>query len=220
MLAKILTMSALIFLGTEVLAQDTKFEKDSETAIEETKEVKDGKTVRKVRAGKVQTREGEPRVGDINDSEITQIKRRQESLNLTSFGFGPFWSNNLGKGEMMYGASYGYHWEVSTTGEIVAEVTGGTNDKGRMINGGIGFNFIPMTTSVSPLVGAQFGMGYGKGKDEDGVVLDRGGFSIQGNLGLRMFRLATTQLEVISTYTALLSKPTPYIFGLQVRVLW
>lgn len=220
MVARILTLTALIFLGTEVLAQDTEFQPNSETAVEETKEVKDGKTVRKVRAGKVKQREGEPRVGEIEDSDITQIVRRQESLNLKAFGFGPYFSNNIGKGKIMYGASYGYHWEVSTTGEIVGEIVGAGNSEGSMINGGIGFNFIPLTTSVSPVVGAEFGMGYGTGKDEDGKKIGIGGFSLQGNLGLRMFRLATTQFEIMGTYTATLSSPSPYIAGLQVRILY
>ena len=198
----------------------TQFQKNSESAIEETEEVQGGKTVRRLRTGKVKNRIGDAKVGDIEDDEVDQVRRRQKSLSLTSFGFGPFGSSNIGRGQMLYGASYGRHWEVSTIGEIVAEVKGAANGHAGFGAADLGFNIIPMTGSISPVVGLAFGAGYGAGQDRNDVSIRHGGFSLQGNLGLRMFRLADTQMEIMGTYAAILSDPSPNIFGVQLRVLF
>lgn len=212
-------LSCAMLLTRPSFAQQT-FQRNSEGRIEETEEVKDGKRTRTIRSGKVKQRQGEARVGEIEDDEVSQVERRQKSLHLTSLGFGPFGSTNLGKGALMYGASVGWHWEVTTTGEIVAEIVGAANGNGAMINGALGFNFLPLTGDFSPIIGGEFGAGYGSGKDSGGISRSQGGFSAQGNLGLRLFRLSSTQMEIMGTYTTLLSTSNPNIYGIQLRVLY
>lgn len=215
----VLALTATLY-GPHAKAEDTtQFQKNSETATEMTEETIDGKTVRKVRTGKVK-QAGDSRVGNIQDDEVDQIQRRQKSLHLTAVGFGPFTSGNLGKGNLMYGASIGKHWEVSTTGEILAELVGAANSQGSMASGHLGFNFIPMTGSISPVAGAALGFGYGQGRNSAGDRISEGGFSGQANLGLRMFRLSETQMEIMGTYTAIFSQPSPNIFGAQLRILF
>lgn len=194
---------------------ETVMQKGTETVVEETTEVLEGKTVKKTRSGKVKQRQGEPQVGDLEDDEIEQVVRRQKSLNLTAFGFGPYTSSNIGNDKLLYGISFGKHWEVTTTGEIFADISAVLNEKGSFLNSALGFAFLPMTGQVSPVIGAGLGMGYG-----DGDLRDKGGFSGEFILGARLFRLSQTQMEIIGNYSTLFTEGTLGVVGAQLRVLY
>ena len=195
--------------------QTLRFEKDSERAVEETVIQKDGKTLRQMKSGKVRQRQGEARVGEIEDGEIDQISRRQKSWSLSSFGFGPYGSSSIGDSKVMYGFSYGHHWEVATTAELKADVLGVVNSKGSLWHGGLGMSYLPFTTSVSPLIGASLGFGYASGNQKNA-----GGFSGQINLGLRFFRLSETQMEIVANYTGVFDGGSPGVYGMQLRLLY
>lgn len=199
-------------------AQDeTEFQGNSETAIEETVEQKDGKTVRKIRQGKVRQRKGEAQVGAIEDDEVESVQRRKKALRLWTFGFGPFSSGDVGEDKMLYGASLGRHWEVSTVGEITADALGVMNGEGSLWNLALGFSWLPLRGELSPVIGAGFGMGYA---DTDPDQENAGGFSGQFNAGLRMFRLADVQLEILATYVVIFAEDNPGVFGAQLRGLF
>lgn len=215
-----MSVLTLILPARLIWAQETQFQKGTEQVIEETEKVEDGKKVRTIRSGQPSDRKGGPRVGEIEAGEVDQVQRRRKSLNLSAFGFGPFISSNVGDKAIMYGASMGRHWEVSTVGEIVAEFSGAANGHGGLGNFGLGFNAIPLRDEISPVIGAELGLGFANGRDEDDKKVTRGGFTLQGNLGARMFRLASTQMEIMGTYTAILASPTLYVAGLQIRVLY
>lgn len=199
------------------LAEATDFQSGSENVVEETVEQKDGKTVRRIRSGQVRGREGGARVGEIEEGEVNRVARRQKSLSLSSFGFGPYGSSDVGQGRLLYGFSYGHHREVSTTGEITADLLGVFNGHGSFWHGGIGFSFLPLTTNVSPVVGAALGFGWADvNKDKENV----GGFSGQVNLGARLFRLSETQMEILANYTSIFESGSPGVYGVQLRVLY
>lgn len=214
-----------LFFQFQVFAEKTEFQQNSEEVIEQTETVNpDGTRTKTIRSGKPRTNK-QPTVGNIQDDQIHQIERRQKSLSFTGLGFGPFGSSNVGNSKILYGLSVGHHWEVMTTGEIVLEATGAFNGDGFLLNPALGFNYMPMVTEFSPIIGGEFGYGAAYGKDtSDGAPVDsktsRGGFSLQANLGLRMFRLASTQMEVMGTYTVILSSPSFSIYGVQLRVLF
>lgn len=213
LMALLISKFALVLLPTA--KAETVMQKGTETVVEETTEVIEGKTVKKTRAGKVKQRQGEPQVGDLEDDEIDKVVRRQKSLNLTAFGFGPYTSSNIGEDKLLYGLSFGKHWEVTTTGEIFADLTAVINEKGSFINSALGFAFLPMTGQVSPVIGAGLGMGYG-----DGDLRDKGGFSGEFIVGARLFRLSQTQMEVVGNYSTLFTEGTLDVVGAQLRVLY
>jgi hypothetical protein len=217
-LAAILLAGFFVFtlLSVNVRAEGTQFQNGSESVLEETTQTVDGKTTRTTRMGKARTRTGEARVGEIEESEVNVIERRQKALRLTSFGFGPYASGSVGEHKTLYGFSYGKHWEVSTTGEIVAEILYAGNGDGGLANLGLGYSIIPLRSEFSPIFGAEFGLGTGKGNaDSTGA-----GFSVQVHAGVRAFRLADVQMELMATYTALLSNASLDAGGLQLRVLY
>jgi hypothetical protein len=193
------------------------FQRGSEEAVEETTETTpDGKTIRRTRRGKVSNRNGEMRVGEIEDGDVDRVARRQKALNHTVFGFGPFGSSNVGEKQMLYGFSYGKRWEVTTTGEISLDFLGAANGKGSLWNAGLGFNFLPSTSDISPLIGGAFGFGFASPNEGPSA----GGFSGQVNAGVRMFRLSEAQMEVVASYTAVFTDKTPGVYGAQLRILF
>ena len=107
--AFILSIISLLSTGRVCKAEGTEFQKNSEHVIEESEETRDGKRVLKLRSGQVRDRQGSPKVGEIEEGETEQVRRRIKSLALSSFGFGPFISSNVGSKHLLYGVSYGKH---------------------------------------------------------------------------------------------------------------
>lgn len=195
---------------------DAEFQRNTEQSTVETWQESDGKITREVKTGKTRQRQGPARVGEIEEGEIDRVSRRQKSLSLKYFGFGPYGSSKVGDSSLLYGFSYGHRWEVSTTGEITADLLSAINGKGSLWYGGLGFSLLPMTTNISPLVGASVGFGYADGDKNHNT----GGFAGQFSAGLRMFRLSETQMEIVGNYTAVFGSGAPGVYGVQIRVLY
>jgi len=160
-----------------------------------------------------------PQVGDIQDDEIDRIDRRVKSHKFTSFGFGPFGSSTSNKGGIMYGLSYGKHWEANETGEIRFDVQAAANSASQFLGLELGYGYMPFTGDISPIFGAELGAGvarYHKGDDSKNAA----GFSGGVLTGLRLFRTSDTQLELLASYHAVFAEATPGIYGLQLRILY
>lgn len=198
----------------QVFAQN--YQQGSVQVTEETESQNpDGTVVRKKVVGKAKQRKGEMQVGEIEDDEIDQVQRRQKTLNHTIFGFGPAGSTNVGENAMLYALTYGYRWEVTTNSEIASEFMGSTNSKGFFGNWTLGFNYMPSRGSVSPIFGLGFGLGAANGNEKSSS-----GFSGQLNAGVRLFRLAVTQMELMGSYATIFSDQNHAVYGLQLRILY
>lgn len=156
-----------------------------------------------------------PQVGEIEEPQVRKYQRRHESLNLTSLGFGPFSSSKIGENGILYGFSYGKIWETSDVWEIRGDGLLSINGKGLLVSAGIGPSWIPMTGNFSPFIGGQLGLGYAKGNEDS-----EANFSGQFNVGLKMFRLSNAQMEILGSYTTILSSKNLSVYGLQLRLLY
>ena len=214
-----LFLTVFVMLSLTVVAQEQsdseEIQPGSESMIKKTTEEKDGVTTETVHAGKVKSRKGGPKVGQIEDSETGKFKKRFESLNLSAFGFGPYTGQNVGNNKVMYGLSFGKIWDLKEAWEIRADLFGAFNSVGSFINFGLGPDYIFNDGDISPFLGGQ--LGYGFAKADDTI---KGSFYAQANLGLKMFRLSTTQLEVLGSYSMLLVEGNFNILGVQLRLLY
>ena len=160
-----------------------------------------------------------PRVGDIRPEEVKRVNTRIESHHFTTFGFGPYGSSTSNKGGMMYGLSYGRTWEGSETGEIRFDINGAANSDSQFFNLGLGYGFIPSTEDISPIIGGELGLGYA-GYKKDGDSKSRGGFTAGAFGGIRFFRTADTQLELLAKYNAVIAEDSPGVYGIELRLLF
>lgn len=205
----------LMVVSKPAQANETQFQSDSEQVVEETIEQKDGKTVRKVRSGKVREREGDAKVGDIESGEVNKYQNRHKALTLSSFGFGPFTSWNTGEGHLLYGLSLGRVWEVNAHWDLRFDLFTAFNSDGAYFSGGFGPSYLFMDGDISPFAGGLIGMGYANGDDHSS-----GGFSGQVHVGARMFRLSDKQMEVLLSYAGVFSDVSLSVTGLQLRLLY
>lgn len=202
------------FFSQQIFAQN--YQQGSVQVTEETESQNpDGTVVRKKVVGKAKQRKGEMQVGEIEDDEVDQVQRRQKTLNHSLFGFGPGGSTNVGESTMLYSLTYGYRWEVTTNAEIASEFMGSTNSKGFFGNWTLGFNYMPSRGSVSPIFGLGFGLGAANGNEKSSS-----GFSGQLNAGVRLFRLAETQMEIMGSYATVFSDQNHAVYGVQLRILY
>jgi hypothetical protein len=182
-------------------------ESGTEEVIEETTEIRDGKKVRTIRKS----------TSNSQYDESLQEPQRKKAMKNTVFGFGPFGRSTLGEGKLNYGFTWGKRWEVAPKAEISSSLLAVINSDGSVWNGGLGINFIPMATEVSPLIGAELGLGAASGLNgKDGGA----GFSGQINAGARMFRSSETQMEVVASYTGVFGVDAPGAYGLMLKVLY
>ena len=153
-----------------------------------------------------------------NDDGSRSVQRHQ-SLDLWSFGFGPYTESNLNIDGMIYGFSIGRHFEVSDLAEIRAEAFTGINSDGFGLTATIGAALIPLTSEISPVIGAGVGFGLA-----DGIGVDtQFGFAGTGIAGLRMFRSSTTQLELAFRYHTVFSNNglgLPALYGAEISILF
>jgi hypothetical protein len=160
-----------------------------------------------------------PTVGDIEDQEIERIDRRVKTHQFSSFGFGPFGSSTSNKGGVMYGLSYGKHWEANENGEIRFDAQAAANSASQYFGLNLGYGFLPFTSDISPIFGAELGAGYAGYKKGDDSK-NAGGFGGGAFTGLRFFRTADTQLELLASYHAVFAGDVPGVYGLQLRILY
>lgn len=73
---------------------------------------------------------------------------------------------------------------------------------------------MPVRSSISPLIGAEFGGGFSSGERSGG------GFTVSGYGGIRLFRLSDAQLELLGSYTAVLAQNAAGAFGVQLGILF
>ncbi len=213
-----------ILLATQFLGINQSFaegEADEEiqpgtgTITTTTTEEKDGKKIETTKTGKVKTRKGEPRVGQIDESEAGKYKTRYKALNLSSFGFGPIYSKNIGDAKVLYGLSVGKIWDLREHWNLKLDFSGAFNSKGSFMTGALGVHYLFNDTDISPFVGGLFGYGYANGNDSD-----KGAFSSTAEAGVRFFRLSETQLEIAGTYSTLFVEENLSIYGVQIRILY
>ena len=162
-------------------------------------------------------------VGNIQDYEVNQLKKRRKSLNLWGFGFGPSWSRHLESKAMMYSASLTHHREVHEHGELRIRFGAGGAEDGSAYQGSatLGGAFFPFTGDITPLIGAEFGFGITSGKELN--VRETSGYTGAGIVGVRFFRTSDTQMELTFRYESLVKeneKGRPAHWGAQISILY
>ena len=166
-------------------------------------------------------RVAEVEVGKIKESEVHQLSRRRESLNLWGLSFGPYSVRNMETDELVYAFALTNHREVSERAEIRFRLGAGISEKANAHSASmtIGGAFMPFTGDVTPVMGGEFGFGYAAGKKVDTAA----GFAGAGILGLRFFRTSTTHMELTGRYETYaksndVGKPATY--GVQLAILF
>lgn len=151
------------------------------------------------------------RVGEIPEEERGRIKSRVESLSFTTFGFGPAGATDMNNSKMFYAFQFGKNWEVGEMAEIRSSLSlqFPSKDSGYFVMGGLGGSFIPITTDISPIVGAELGFGTSGGKD----ISSKTGFGYSLYGGVRLFRTSNTQLSIEAFYRGLFEKDSPKVYG-------
>ena len=157
---------------------------------------------------------GGKKVGEIQEGQALKYKRRYESLNLNAFGIGPFASSTITNNKALFGLSYGKVWEASDIWDIRADALGAFGNNASFIFGGFGPSFILSADPIAPFLGFELGVG--------GTYVNstsKSGFAYALNGGLKIFRLADTQLEILGTYTKLFSEDLG-AYGIQLRLMY
>jgi hypothetical protein len=134
-------------------------------------------------------------VGAIRPSETKTLQRRHESKRFTAAGLGPAGFGNVDEDNPSYDFYVGRFWEVNPHAAIKAlgEVTSDLDDN-HMVDFNLGSNLYALPTEVSPYVGGQMGLSYGRGmgepKDNDF------GFNVGASIGALLLRTADAQMNL------------------------
>lgn len=172
------------------------------------------------RRGQNEGRQGGPRVGEINEGETRKLKKRIEALRLTSLGIGPFGSSQVESNPLNYGFSYYKHFEAGVNGEILLGATAAFSGTSSFLFGGVGGNYLFSPEDVSPVAGAEFGLGAAHYTKDSATTINESGFAAKFNGGVRFFRTSDAQMEILASYTTLFSSSHPGFYGVEVRVLF
>ena len=194
---------------------------DSEVIIKERrKKLPDGTEEAEIRSGKVKPpSKNPPRVGELNDDDLTKVVRRVETLHLWSFALGPGNASNMSNPNMFYTFGMTRHMEVSPHGEL--RFGGFTNlpskGKGNLSIIELGGSWFPSTLDISPVLGGTFGMGSILTEDRDLT----GGFSMGVHAGMRFFRTAKAQMSLEAALkTLFVSGDKPLMMAIQLGILY
>ncbi len=158
------------------------------------------------------------KVGEITESEVTEVSRRTESKNYTYLALGPYALSNLGVSGAGYYFGYGKLWEVTPNAAIKFMAEWALRSKGETatfgtISGGANYFFTPDSTSF--FVGADFG--YGGAATTAPNLKSSSGFSIGLQAGVVFFRTASTQMSLTGRYVTIFEdneSGTPSMAGL------
>ena len=160
-------------------------------------------------------------VGNISDRDIDAVKRRVKSLNLWGYGIGPASSSGLNSDKMMYSVNITNHRDASLQGEIRWGARGAFAEDGKagFSSLSLGGAYFFSKSSISPLIGGEFGFAGAYGDDVDPVA----GFMVGGLLGVRFFRTSDTQLDLTGRCDFLLKETEeekqPSVCSLNLSVL-
>jgi hypothetical protein len=159
-----------------------------------------------------------PRVGEITQEQQYQVRTRVESLDSTSFSFGPSWASDTNNENMYYSLHLGRNWEGSVNAEIRLSLDGAlaSQGTGSWVAGTIGGAWLFSTNDISPVVGGEFGYGYTHIKNAN----DANGFVVGGFAGVRFLRTSTAQLSLEAFVQSILNQDNPILSGLRVGILF
>ena len=155
-----------------------------------------------VKAQEVDTSQ-DPAIQKTKEENSPQdLNKKTKSFGLTKFAIGPSWVGNLGEGGQLYSASVGHIYQVMEPAEIRLESSLAWNSKAVLWNLGIGAAWIPSHTNISPVLGGLFGLGASDGK------YSSASFGLSGSVlaGIRLFKKADTQLEIMTRYTVIFDR--------------
>jgi hypothetical protein len=159
-----------------------------------------------------------PRVGEITQEQQFQVRTRVESLNSTSFSFGPSWASDTNNENMYYSVHVGRNWEASVNGEIRLNLDAAlaSQGTGSWLAGTIGGAWLFSTSDISPVVGGEFGYGYTHIKNGT----DANGFVVGGFAGVRFLRTSTAQLSLEAFVQSILNQENPILSGLRFGIIF
>lgn len=167
-------------------------------------------------------------VGNISDASVNRVQKRRISLNLTGWGFGPHWSRNLDSSTHMYAFSYTKHKEVSEHVDLRMMGNFALSDDADAVflTASLGGSYFFSVKDISPLIGGSFGLGAAdamRSKDNEDRPEGVAGFTASVFAGGRLFRTATSQIEITLRAETLLGKNEkgfPSNYGLQLAILY
>jgi hypothetical protein len=209
---------ALLFCSVFARAQDDDNMQVDSVHQETRVENEDGSQVRTHKSGRPRSRSGDLRVGEIQSGDVERIRTRVQSLSLWSVSLGPAYLSKFENNNMFYSLGIAHHWDVSEQAEVRLRFNGAaaSKDSGYYLGAGIGGAYFFSTTNISPLLGAEFGVGTAGAHDMD----TQSGFGGGVFGGVRFFRTATTQLEVLAFYNTIFAKENPGLWGVQLALLY
>jgi len=144
-------------------------------------------------------------VGDISNTD--RLVKRIQTKDFWVIGLGPAWLVNFNDTKTGISVPFGRIWEASENGEIrlLGElITTGDSYFGKVILGG---SYLPATTTVSLVAGGGLGVGIAEGDSDAEVDLSvESGFVAEAWFGVRLFRLASTQLEIMANYSLMFAE--------------
>jgi hypothetical protein len=158
----------------------------------------------------------EERVGEIR-GDTSRIERRMETLNLWELGFGGGNGDHMNLDHALYAFNLAHHWETNVNSEIRATGHLSSSWEGAFSSLSVGGAYLPLPTSVSPIIGGDFGYGYSAIRDRN----DQSGFALGAFGGARLFRTARAQMSIEGYYrTILVSGARPQVYGITLGALF
>jgi|GEM_PF-1562772 len=137
------------------------------------------------------------RVGNVPKSEQESMRTRVNSKNAVYFGFGPSNYQGLGTTALGYNLALGYNWEVNPFAavRVLASTVIASDAKTAVSDGILGLNYYFSDLDVAPYVFG--GLGFGVAGTTASNATTVGGFAGAIGVGLQLFRISTTQLDLI-----------------------
>lgn len=154
------------------------------------------------------------KVGEVPFRETFRLENRVVSKDFWSVGFGPYLGAN--SQQVLYGYHIARHWEASSRGEIRLGLSGAANGEAALTTLTLGGAFFFSRSNVSPYIGVDAGYGFSAGPELDTAA----GFAGKAAFGVRLFRIASTQLDIAATYSGVFGSPNPGVTGIQLSVLY
>ena len=159
------------------------------------------------------------RIGEIEAGEEDKLQRRRKAKIFNAAGFGPAGLANMSSESVSYNLYYGVLWEVNPQAAIkaIGEASSDFADA-TLFTANLGANYYLLNNDISPYLGGDLGFGFGIGEDDNAF-----GFDVGTVIGVQLFRLTDTQMNIELHTQVLLSEVGdnfPVKYGARLGVLF
>jgi hypothetical protein len=151
-------------------------------------------------------------VGEIDDTQVTQVQKRVEERNFNFFAFGPAWFLEKDTKNLSYLFELGRLWNVHPSAALRARLNfvGDFSDHNYFTNTAVGIVFYYNSGDFSPYLATDFGLGTD--------FRDSFGFSFLGAFGITLFRAASAHFFIEPNFQMVLNGNYPKALGIKVGV--